>query len=319
MASTVLTSTAIWHYTAVALVAAAAVIAVTFLVAWRALGRKQHCLSWSLAFFAAALQWTLYAAGPLSTDTTTHCLAVNALAIVVLTLVLTGHQQRARSQRLPANLWPYTFAVFATLVYLTVSVQHAGALAAFVPFIGAMAMFMVAALIVSHRRAVRDAERLAAMLAFVCGIALLGAAWTGFGQGADGNVGNQDLYLQWVVFGVAFAYIAMPMATLLMVASDLSEELKELAVRDNLTGLLNRRGLGEYATQAYATARRTGRPVTAIVSDIDHFKSINDDYGHTVGDHALTKYANLLTSNRRAEDIVARMGGEEFLIVLPGK
>lgn len=102
-----------------------------------------------------------------------------------------------------------------------------------------------------------------------------------------------------------------------MVASDLSERMKALAVMDTLTGLYNRRGFSQQAEQAFSMARRTGRPVSIIMTDIDHFKRINDRYGHAVGDEALQHYAALLTQERRAEDIVARMGGEEFAIVLP--
>ena len=94
--------------------------------------------------------------------------------------------------------------------------------------------------------------------------------------------------------------------------------MKEIAVRDQLTGLLNRRGFGEQGAQAYATARRSNRPVSVIMTDIDRFKFINDEHGHAAGDDALCHFARILSAGRRAEDILARVGGEEFALVLPG-
>jgi diguanylate cyclase (GGDEF)-like protein len=108
------------------------------------------------------------------------------------------------------------------------------------------------------------------------------------------------------------------MFVIFMLASDLSEQMREIAVRDQLTGLLNRRGFAEQTERAYATARRTDRPISVIMADIDHFKSINDEFGHAAGDNALCHFAKILKVTRRADDIFARMGGEEFAIVLPG-
>ena len=108
------------------------------------------------------------------------------------------------------------------------------------------------------------------------------------------------------------------MFVIFMLASDISEDMKEIAVRDQLTGLLNRRGFTEQGAQAYATARRANRTVSVIMTDIDRFKFINDEHGHAAGDDALCHFARILSAGRRAEDILARVGGEEFALVLPG-
>lgn len=108
------------------------------------------------------------------------------------------------------------------------------------------------------------------------------------------------------------------MFTIFMLVSDLSEQMKIIAVRDQLTGLLNRQDFSEQATRAYSTARRTGNTVSVIMSDIDRFKFINDKLGHAGGDEALCHFARILQQARRTEDILARMGGVEFALVLTG-
>lgn len=89
------------------------------------------------------------------------------------------------------------------------------------------------------------------------------------------------------------------------------------ATTDALTGLLNRRGLETRAAEAIAIAHRHGRPLACLIIDLDHFKTINDTYGHAAGDRSLREAAHRIRSNLRASDIVARYGGEEFLLLLP--
>lgn len=94
-------------------------------------------------------------------------------------------------------------------------------------------------------------------------------------------------------------------------------ELERQANTDPLTRLLNRRGFHTQAQMAIALARRSGRPLSAIALDIDFFKQINDQHGHDVGDKVLSTLANLLQQRMRKADVVARVGGEEFTVLLP--
>lgn len=96
------------------------------------------------------------------------------------------------------------------------------------------------------------------------------------------------------------------------------EQLRELAMRDMLTGLLNRRALYECAEQSIAHAAREGWPISFIMLDVDHFKAINDRYGHLIGDDALRLVARTIAGGIRPYDHLGRWGGEEFLAVLPG-
>lgn len=98
----------------------------------------------------------------------------------------------------------------------------------------------------------------------------------------------------------------------------LQDELREQAVHDPLTGLHNRRHLNEMLAREISRAEREKHSISVIVSDIDHFKKINDTCGHPVGDSFLVEIAGLLKKHARRSDIVCRYGGEEFLLILYG-
>lgn len=96
------------------------------------------------------------------------------------------------------------------------------------------------------------------------------------------------------------------------------ERLEHLATLDPLTGVGNRRAMDERLDIALANAERTGLPYAAVLLDIDHFKRVNDEYGHSVGDEVLISLVALLQQNSRKGDQLFRYGGEEFVLLLPG-
>lgn len=95
------------------------------------------------------------------------------------------------------------------------------------------------------------------------------------------------------------------------------QELEKLSITDKLTGLYNRTKLEEELKRIYLEFQRYKTPACVILIDIDHFKAVNDTYGHLEGDKVLIKVAKLLQTHTRAVDIVGRWGGEEFLIITP--
>lgn len=104
------------------------------------------------------------------------------------------------------------------------------------------------------------------------------------------------------------------------VASELAvanRRFQRLALTDSLTLLPNRRFGMDRMEQEWAASKRNGRPLSFMLLDLDHFKQVNDNHGHDVGDHALQQAAKILKGCSRTQDLVARVGGEEFLIICP--
>jgi len=100
--------------------------------------------------------------------------------------------------------------------------------------------------------------------------------------------------------------------------SEQNKELTYLATRDSLTGCLNRRAFSEQFELLFNTSLKDGSELCCIMVDLDHFKLVNDNFGHATGDEVIKMLAEILKMNTRKDDLVARYGGEEFCVVLPG-
>jgi diguanylate cyclase (GGDEF)-like protein len=124
--------------------------------------------------------------------------------------------------------------------------------------------------------------------------------------------------------GMAVDYICKPFAVPELLARvrsavrvrKLQEQLEKLAITDELTGLTNRRGFLAHLEEELWRARRFGHPLAVLLFDLDHFKKVNDTWGHAQGDAVLKAFARVLEHSSRRTDKVGRLGGEEFAAVL---
>jgi diguanylate cyclase (GGDEF)-like protein len=118
--------------------------------------------------------------------------------------------------------------------------------------------------------------------------------------------------LETMLYAVGTAFIV-----LLMVKENDIDVYRNAASTDHLTGLLNRRAFLDNALSLCARRGERGQPVTMLMLDLDHFKSINDRFGHAIGDEVLRVFAAVARSSMRGSDIVGRLGGEEFAVIIP--
>jgi diguanylate cyclase (GGDEF)-like protein len=121
------------------------------------------------------------------------------------------------------------------------------------------------------------------------------------------------LVLEMLLYAVGTAFVVLSLAKERALSSH-----KAAALTDPLTGLFNRRGLLEATRGLAEQSSRLAQPISVLAFDLDHFKSINDRFGHAVGDDVLKLFASVASTSMRATDVVCRLGGEEFVAIIPG-
>ena len=184
----------------------------------------------------------------------------------------------------------------------------------FVVHTSAAALFFAAAGLLCAGRSLRERNIGDAIIAYAAVTMAVGIPIALYQLLSAGNFAQA----QAIAFGVhSCAYALVAIGFLASVLIEYQQHLSHLATEDPLTRLLNRRGLEDALYLSLAHASRRGLPTSAIMVDIDHFKQVNDSFGHEVGDQVIRNVAETLQRLSRASDVVARTGGEEYLLVLP--
>ena len=117
---------------------------------------------------------------------------------------------------------------------------------------------------------------------------------------------------------VQMARIAADAVKMALINLKMKDSLRQESIRDPLTGLYNRRFMNEYLAMELAKAERQGKPVSAIMVDVDYYKALNDRYGHGLGDQVLIQVSQVFRENIRRADIACRYGGDEFVLIMTG-
>lgn len=184
------------------------------------------------------------------------------------------------------------------------------------------ALMQVIGLAIVWRSRARDAIDITLMaLLGASALQFLAKPFLAFASGGWGA--NPELYLTSVyamisqTMGAVFA-IALALMMFAVLVRDIIAAATERSETDPLSGLLNRGGFEARAELALREAARRARPLSLVIMDIDHFKAINDTFGHACGDRVIVTFAELLKSTAADDHSVGRIGGEEFAVVLPG-
>ncbi|CCW19677.1 diguanylate cyclase/phosphodiesterase (GGDEF & EAL domains) with PAS/PAC sensor(s) [Sphingobium indicum BiD32] len=290
------------------------IMALAMGVAWLHFGRQRHVLSWALSYSAAMMQWIANAGGIVLKSGPLMALAASCI-VVSGTLVVVGVRQRS-GQSVPWRLMIAAGSVVAVGGIYAAMIQDRSLQGMIVPgYVGILMLCSAASLWPRERRF--NAPEMAFFIMFLMfalfqsSLAISAAADLGRAPGA-GLVAYRAI----LGLGLPSIYVGTGVAAVMVVAGDLAHQLRRQMRHDPLTNVLNRRGLDEAAVRAIANARRYDRPLALVVCDLDGFKALNDGHGHITGDAALRGFAQLLTSAVRRGDIVARMGGDEFGLLL---
>jgi diguanylate cyclase (GGDEF)-like protein len=172
------------------------------------------------------------------------------------------------------------------------------------PRVMALSWLAIPVITLSSRFSMRG---VAAGVLIACALVLI----VSFGADTKAVLANPDLVIAPLALILSVAVLSTP-----LMRSDIQH--RSDAVIDPLTGMLNRKALSMRAVELSQQSVITGEPVGMIVADVDHFKDVNDSRGHTIGDVVLREVAYALRKQLRAFDLAYRLGGEEFLILLPG-
>lgn len=282
-------------------------------VAWVHFGRQRHVLTWTASYAVSIAQW-LANAGAYFLHAKSLYVVTSIGLVASATLLAVGIRQRAGSV-IPWRLLGLCAGTAVVATAIAISPWGSPAMQ------GMVIPCYVAALIALSAVSLRPRGRhfTAPEMAFF-GMLILYALFqfslavaASFIQATEESKAVYRAILG--LFGPAI-YVGTGVAAVLVVAGDLAQQLRRQVSHDPLTGILNRRGLEDAAERAIANAQRHKRSLSIVVCDLDGFKALNDTHGHIAGDNALRAFAQLLTAAVRRGDVVGRMGGDEFGVLL---
>ena len=300
------------------MLAVSLIMAAAMATGWASFGRPRHALSWAIAYALYAIELILALIGEVAPVARPVVWGLALLAIfAAAAMLVVGARQRAALADRRGRLAGAALLAFVA----SEAVSFVPAIQLYTSLTGSLfTLCMLPFAIDAIRpRARRPDPAEWATIATLATFMLYEALLIGSGAAHIASPASEplhSLYRTIYLVGLVPVFVANGIAAVLLIASDLAARLRALASHDPLTGILNRRGFHEAALRAVANGRRQRQSITIAIADIDHFKSINDRFGHTAGDRTLHYICGRLASGLRTEDLVGRIGGEEFALLL---
>ncbi len=293
------------------------ILAMAMAIAWVCFGRPRHALSWAFAYLLYGAE-IIFAALGTAIPSVYSLLEPLAFGCVLAPAILVamGARQRAGLRSWAGSLTAIAIAVF----FVSEAFRHLHP----IPWLSVTDGLFTSAMLAIAIAAIWPRDQLAepaewvtitALGVFILFELLLVVADVN-SMAHPNDARRHEIFIDLYLCGLTPVFVANGVAAILLVASDLAARLRTLAANDPLTGVLNRRGFHEAALRAVSNGRRHRQAITVAAVDIDHFKSINDEFGHTAGDRTLLFVAGRLSQGLRKGDLVGRIGGEEFALLL---
>ena len=279
-------------------------------------GRRRDGLGrWAAALLVNAIGHLLIMLRGLIPDVLSIVVGNLMLSSVFVGLIAAVYQFQGRPVRWALLLAP----PLLVLVFVSVFIDNFPARVSFVGLvIGLQAVWALLAAL-SHRHATvgRGQWLLVAGLSLEA-VVLGGRALVAISTHSEATNILQSSALQTLTFLATFSVVLVSSVGFVFMSRDRADENNRvLAALDPLTGVANRRSLIAALDRDVARAQRMREPMALMMVDIDHFKDVNDQYGHPAGDRVLCSVVNVLRQRVRAQDLVGRYGGEEFMVLLP--
>lgn len=248
--------------------------------------------------------------------------AINFAAFLATLLIMNVGLARRYDASPPLRSMAAFFVVATIAVYLTQGLERDSLLRMMTfqtPY--AIAQVIGAVLVLRSRQALSQFDYVLSGVLLASALQFFSKPYLALavgGSGADPHFYLQSTYaMVSQALGTVFA-LSIALLLLVILVRDILAEVTQKSETDALSGLLNRGGFERRAETALREATRQGLPVTLIISDLDHFKSINDNYGHASGDRVIEAFARFVSESKAGHHIAGRIGGEEFAIMLPG-
>ena len=279
-------------------------------------GRRRDGLGrWAAALLVNAIGHLLIMLRGLIPDVLSIVVGNLMLSSVFVGMIAAVYQFQGRPVRWPLLLAP----PLLVLVFVSVFIDNFPARVSFVGLvIGLQAVWALLAAL-SHRHAtVGRGQWLLVAGLLLEAVVLGGRALVAISTHSEATNILQSSALQTLTFLATFSVVLVSSVGFVFMSRDRADENNRvLAALDPLTGVANRRSLIAALDRDVARAQRMREPMALMMVDIDHFKDVNDQYGHPAGDRVLCSVVNVLRQRVRAQDLVGRYGGEEFMVLLP--
>ncbi len=290
-------------------------LSLAFLCTWLYVKSHRHLLMFSAAF-------AMYAAGVVSQvmqwpgDHGWNAMVSATMYLASALLLVRGILARARA-RFDTTLLMLTAAVTLVSVYYFHYVQADLVIRLYALNFGIAGIFLFSTLRLSKLRSGRMIDRLLYWVFASLALSFIPRTMLTADSVINGSLAEFTNSAFWLTMQLTLILFGLALALILFAASmvDIIDRLRQEKNTDALTRLSNRRSFEEYSLNTPSI--RSLRPSTLVIFDIDHFKNINDSYGHSAGDAVLSEVGKLIRRCIRADDLAWRVGGEEFIILLP--